>query len=113
MLITMEDHFGYGIQKKWGEMKRQLPFYFLFQTQHIMVVYAYSQLLHICKNNNNNICEIMHHGKPYASISINAVKRLIAIYLLYIYINTHTYSIYFENISMHFHVYIYINLIDV
>ncbi len=33
------------------------------------------------------------------------------VYLLCIYINTHTYSIYFENIYMYLHVYIYINVI--
>ncbi len=49
---------------------------------------------------------------------ISAVKRLkvclhnmclLCIFITYIYINTYTYSIYFEIISM----YIYINLIDI
>ncbi len=29
----------------------------------------------------------------------------------YVYLNTHTYTIYFENIYMYFHVYIYIHII--
>ncbi len=29
--------------------------------------------------------------------------------IYYVYINTHTYSIYFENIYMYLHVYIYIH----
>ncbi len=64
-------------------------------------------------------------------INISAVKRLIAInriqnkrfclhniyvcvYCVYllctVYINTHTYSIYFANIYMYLHVYIYIHI---
>ncbi len=35
------------------------------------------------------------------------------VYIYYVYINTHTYGIYFENISMHFHVYIYIHIFDI
>ncbi len=60
---------------------------------------------------------------------ISAVKRLIVInriqnksfylhnisvctvYIYYLYIKTHTYSIYFENIYMYLHVYIYIHVI--
>ncbi len=30
---------------------------------------------------------------------------------MYVYINTHTYSVYFENIYMFFYVYIYIYII--
>ncbi len=61
-------------------------------------------------------------------IYISAVKRLIAInriqktfclhnicvwsvYIYYACINTHAYSIYFENIYMYLHVYIYIHII--
>ncbi len=31
-----------------------------------------------------------------------------AVYIYYVYINTHTYSIYFENIYMYIHLYSYI-----
>ncbi len=33
------------------------------------------------------------------------------VYIYYAYINTHTYSKYFENVYMHLHVYIYIHII--
>ncbi len=33
------------------------------------------------------------------------------VYIYCVYINTHTYSIYFENIRMYLHVYIYIHII--
>ncbi len=59
--------------------------------------------------------------------TFSAVKRLIAIYriqffclhnmcvlcIFIVYINTHTYSIYLENIYMYLHVYIYIHIIYV
>ncbi len=34
-----------------------------------------------------------------------------SVYIYYVYINTHTYSIYLENIYMYLNVYIYINII--
>ncbi len=63
------------------------------------------------------------------NIMISADKRLVAInriqnkriclhnifvcivYIYYVYINTHTYSIYFENIYLYLHKYIYIHII--
>ncbi len=35
------------------------------------------------------------------------------VYIYYVYINAHTYSIYFENIYMYSHVYIYIYINDI
>ncbi len=37
--------------------------------------------------------------------------RVCAVYIYFVYIKTHTYSIYFENIYMYLHVYIYIHII--
>ncbi len=38
-------------------------------------------------------------------------KCVCAVYIYYVYIKTHTYSIYFENIYMYLHIYIHINYI--
>ncbi len=71
---------------------------------------------------DNKVCLIIE-------VIFSAVKQLIAInriqnksfclhniyacsvYIYYVYINTHTYSIYFENIYMYLHVCIYIHII--
>ncbi len=49
--------------------------------------------------------------KKYSTNNIQLLNIIIMIYLLCIYINAHTYSIYSENIYVYLHVYIYINLI--
>ncbi len=54
------------------------------------------QLIVINRNQNKSFC--LHN------------MCVLCVYLL-VYINTHTYSIYFENMSMYLQVYIYIHII--
>ncbi len=53
---------------------------------------------------------LKRHGRALKSTSqlVGATPSVYGVYLLCMYINVHSYSIYFENIYLYLHVYIYI-----